>query len=530
MLRLITLFAYCYVALQAASLSLAAERPNLRRPNILLAIADDASYPHMGAYGTEWTETPAFDRIAREGLLFTRCYTPNANCAPSRACLLTGRNSWQLEAAANHWCEFPSKFPSFIEVLAQQGYATGFTGKGWAPGVALDDKGQRRNMTGRNFSRRQLQPPTTAISGIDYSANFNDFLDSVEPDQPFCFWYGGFEPHRSYEYASGANKAGKHIESIKQVPEYWPDNEIVRNDMLDYALEIEHFDRHLGQMLALLEQRGQLENTLIVVTSDNGMPFPRVKGNCYELSNHLPLAMMWPAGIRSPGRTLNELISFIDFAPTFFDLVGLDWGSSGMQPTSGLSLAQLLQDDQLLAPRQFVLIGKERHDVGRPRDGGYPMRGIVSDELLLIQNYETDRWPAGNPETGYLNTDGSPTKTDILQQRRQGTDNQNWQACFGKRGSIELYNVVNDPSCRNNLAGLNDYASRQTELLATLVDELTAQGDPRMAGQGTVFDNYPYADPSGVGFYEKFMRDPNSVRAGWVNPTDFEPLSSIPQD
>ena len=202
-----------------------------------------------------------------------------------------------------------------MEVLAQHGYATGMTGKGWAPGVALDDQGQRRNLTGKDFSKRQLQPPTGAISGNDYAANFSDFLDSVESDQPFCFWYGSFEPHRSYEYASGASKAGKRIETIEQVPKHWPDNEIVRNDMLDYALEIEHFDRQLGQMIAQLEQRGQLDNTLIVVTSDNGMPFPRAKGNCYELSNHLPLAMMWPAGIKSPGRTLKELVSFIDLRP-----------------------------------------------------------------------------------------------------------------------------------------------------------------------------------------------------------------------
>ena len=78
MLRLEKLVAYCFMTLQVASLSVATERPNTERPNILLAIADDASYPHMGAYGTEWTETPAFDRVAREGLLFTRCYTPNA--------------------------------------------------------------------------------------------------------------------------------------------------------------------------------------------------------------------------------------------------------------------------------------------------------------------------------------------------------------------------------------------------------------------------------------------------------------------
>lgn len=91
--------------------SAAAQHPaDNQRPNILLAIADDWGFGHAGAYGCAWTKTPGFDRVAREGLLFTHAYTPNAKCAPSRACLLTGRNSWQLEAAANHICFFPPKF------------------------------------------------------------------------------------------------------------------------------------------------------------------------------------------------------------------------------------------------------------------------------------------------------------------------------------------------------------------------------------------------------------------------------------
>ena len=95
------------------------------RPNILFCIADDASYPHMGAYGCDWVKTPGFDSVAKQGVLFTRGYTPNAKCAPSRACILTGRNSWQLEEAANHWCDFPAKFKSYSEALLDSGYFTG---------------------------------------------------------------------------------------------------------------------------------------------------------------------------------------------------------------------------------------------------------------------------------------------------------------------------------------------------------------------------------------------------------------------
>ena len=149
----------------------------------------------MGIYGTEWVRTPGFDQVAREGLLFNRCYTPNAKCAPSRSCILTGRNSWQLEAAANHWCFFPAKFSSYVEVLGEHGYVTGMTGKGWACGIAKDANGKSRQMTGKPFNRHKAKPPTPAISGNDYAGNFKDFLDTV-PDDALLFlvWIHGTPP------------------------------------------------------------------------------------------------------------------------------------------------------------------------------------------------------------------------------------------------------------------------------------------------------------------------------------------------
>ncbi|MBN2294752.1 MAG: sulfatase, partial [Pirellulales bacterium] len=415
------------------------------RPNILFAIADDASYPHMGAYGCKWVKTPSFDRVARQGLLFTNAYTPNAKCAPSRASILTGRNSWQLEEAANHWCFFPAKFKVYTEALAENGYQIGMTGKGWAPGIAKDTDGKTRHLAGRPFQKRTTQPPTRGIANRDYAANFRDFLDSVDRNKPWCFWYGGHEPHRRYEYGSGIAKGGKKVSDIEQVPDFWPDNETVRIDMLDYAYEIEYFDKHLARMLTMLEKCGELENTLVVVTADNGMPFPRIKGQKYEMSNHLPLAIMWQAGIKNPGRRIEDYVSFIDFAPTFIELAGLKWSKTGMHPSSGHSLTDIFlsRKSGLVSPaRDHILIGKERHDVGRPHDWGFPVRGIVKGNMLYLRNFEPTRWPAGNPETGYLNTDGSPTKTVILEGRSNPQTERFWQWSFGKRPSEELYNVA----------------------------------------------------------------------------------------
>jgi len=494
------------------------------KPNILFCIADDASFPHMGAYGTSWIKTPAFDLVAREGILFNNCYTPNAKCAPSRSCILTGRNSWQLEEAANHWPKWPEKFKTYAEVLSEHGYHVGYTAKGWAPGIPGMVNGEKRELLVKAYNQRQTDPPADHMNNNDYAANFEDFLNDNSESKPFCFWYGSTEPHRAYQYRAGIEIGGKSVEDIDHVPEFWPDNDTVRSDMLDYAFEIEYFDQHLQRMLDILEERGELGNTLVVVTADNGMPFPRIKGQTYEMSNHLPLAIMWQDGIEKPGRVVDDYVNFIDFAPTYLELAGLNPSEAGMQPITGRSLTDILfsEKDGIVNPvRDHVLIGKERHDVGRPHDWGYPIRGIVKDGYLFLQNYEISRWPAGDPVTGYLNTDGSPTKTWILNDRRQKGTSRYWQLNFGKRPAEEMYHIERDPECMRNLAEESQYEELKEALKNQMERELLAEGDPRMLGEGRIFDDYVYMDANTRGFYERFMSGEN-IHAGWVESTDFE--------
>ena len=494
------------------------------RPNILLAIADDWSYGHASIYGCGFVETPNFDRLAREGILFHRAFTPNAKCAPSRATILTGRYSWQLEEAGNHMCIFPSKFGGYVERLVEEGYVAGYTGKGWGPGIANDVQGKRRLITGKGFQRRKAKPPAKAISNNDYAANFADFLAEVPAGKPWVFWYGTTEPHRGYESMSGV-RSGKKLSDIQRVPSYWPDNETTRHDMLDYAVEVEHYDNHLGRILKSLEESGGLANTLVVATSDHGMPFPRVKGQAYADSNQIPLAIRWPKGIHGAGRVVEDFVNFTDLAPTFLEAAGVAEVGPIMQPTSGQSLFDIFESDesgQINPERDRVLVGKERHDIGRPEAGGYPIRGICEGDWLYLRNFEVTRWPAGNPETGYLNCDGSPTKTYVLAQRRTGAEIKYWQLCFGKRETEELYNVRTDPDCVVNLASSLEHAKLLNKLKSRMESELRAQGDPRMFGKGAIFDGYPYSSQATDRFFERYMAG-EKLKAGWVSPTDFEP-------
>ena len=454
-----------------------------KRPNILFAIADDAS--HMSAYGHSFVSTPAFDRVADDGVRFDAAFTSNPKCAPSRASLLTGRHTWQLEEACNHFGIFPAKFAVYPDILEEAGYAVGFTGKGWAPG---DWKagGRSRNPAGPAWNERTLSPPNSCISNKDYAANFEDFLDA-SGDAPFYFWYGGHEPHRPYDPGEG-ERAGVDGAAVA-VPAYLPDEDPVRGDLADYAAEVAWFDRHLGKMLETLEARGLLEDTLVVVTSDNGMPFPRVKGQMYEADFRLPMAAMW-RGTIAGGRVIADLVSFVDLAPTFLDAAGL-----GTSPSmSGRSLLPLLTSSEsgvIDKTRTRVYMGREKHDLGRENDLGYPVRCVRTPRFLYVRNFAPDRWPAGNPETGFTNIDSSPTKSLILDQHSSGNDYY-FNLAMGKRPAEELYDIVVDPDCLDNLAADPDFESVRRELAAELLSVLRAQGDPRALGNGDVLEAYEY--------------------------------------
>jgi N-sulfoglucosamine sulfohydrolase len=497
-----------------------AETTQNNRPNILFCIADDQSFPHAGAYGCKWVKTPAFDKVAREGILFTNAYTPNAKCAPSRSCILTGRNSWQLEEAANHVPFFPEKFKTYAESLVENGYHVGYTAKGWAPGDPGKINGRERELLGPSWSEAKTIPPAKFISNIDYSANFEAFLKANPEGKPFCFWYGGHEPHRPYQFQAGSTKGGKSLSEIDKVFGFWPDNDTVRNDLLDYAFEIEYFDSHVGKMLQILKKKGLLENTIVIVTADNGMPFPRIKGNAYALANHLPLAIMWPKGIKNPGKIIDDFVSFTDFAPTFLELAGVSLEKSGMKAIEGKSLVPLFSGTQKEKFRDLMVIGKERNDLGRPDDQGYPIRGIVSHEFLYLKNYHPERWPAGNPETGYMDCDGSPTKSFILNERRAKGQSWFWDQSFGKHPAEELYKISKDIECIINLAENPAYAEIKNKMIKQMNDKLIKDGDPRINGNGDIFDTYPYSKDI-RNFYNRFMSG-EKLKADWINQTDIE--------
>jgi N-sulfoglucosamine sulfohydrolase len=468
----------------APALSLRAASPAAGgRPNILFIIFDDwGPGTHASIAGNTWIKTPNFDRIAREGALFNNAFTSNPKCAPCRASILTGRNSWQLREGVSHGGHFPDGFEVFPDLLERAGYFVGLTGKGWGPGDFKILSKRTRNPAGPSFDSKRHTPPTNAINANDYPGNFETFLQQRPAGQPFCFWMGFHEPHRAYERGSGL-RAGKKLEDVK-VPAYYPDVAEIRSDLLDYAIEVEWGDTQIGRALKALEATGELDNTLIVVTSDHGMPFPFVKGQIYEDAFHLPLAMRWGKTIK-PGRVVEDFINVRDFAPTFMEVAGLKPHAQ----MTGRSLVSLLRSDKSgwVENRDEMLIGKERHDIGRPNDMGYPVRALRTRDFLYVHNFFPDRWPAGNPETDFGNVDASPTK-EVLKQ----LGGHYYDLSFGKRPPDALYRLKDDPECVRNLAHDLAFAPVMEKMRTRMMQLLREEGDPRALGQGEIFDTYKY--------------------------------------
>ena len=439
------------------------------RPNILFAIADDQSWCHTSVMGDPVVSTPTFDRIAREGALFTHAFCSAPSCTPSRGAILTGQDFWRLEEGACLWSTLPAKFAVYTDLLEGAGYCIGRMRKGWGPG-RLEPGGRAQNPAGPKCD------------------NLGTFLDSVPDDAPFCFWFGSFDPHRPYKEGTGRD-SGKDPNAVK-VPPFLPDAPEVRDDILDYLYEVERFDREVGEMLQLLEERGQLDNTLVVMTSDNGMPFPRAKANLYDYGVRMPLAIRWPEAVRA-GRTIEDFVSFADFAPTFLEAAGLEVPKA----MTGRSLLPVLTSDKegwVDPNRDKAFFGRERHTNLRDGGVGYPCRAVRTADYLYIRNFEPDRWPAGDPDV-FGDIDGnSPTKKYLLLHQDKAGVRELLELATAKRPAEELYDVKADPAQLRNVAGVSEHAEARDKLRAELLHYLRETRDPRVLGNGQAFDQYPY--------------------------------------
>ncbi len=346
---------------------------NKKRPNILLMIADDMSMKDWGVYGNKFVKTPNIDKLAKEGVRFNHAYSSSPVCHPVRSVLLTGQDIWRLRDAAVFAGTLHKDFDIYTDMLSKAGYEVAHSGKGWGPGWLFPDD-ERMPLTGKN---------------VDLS----EILENRDGKRPFCFWWGTVLGHRPFKYRPD----GRDLSKIK-LPPYVPDTQAIREDYAGYYQEIEAFDTEVGKVVAMLDKTGLAENTILIVTSDHGMPWPRGKDSLYDLGTRVPLIVWWPAQVK-PGRVVDDFINFNDFAPTFLDVAGL----KAKDEMTGQSLLKIFESDKsgtIESQRDKVYLGLESHPMTGPFEqwlGYMSCRAIRTREYLYIRNYSRKGHKGWNP-------------------------------------------------------------------------------------------------------------------------------------
>jgi arylsulfatase A-like enzyme len=503
----------------ASAFSSGGEARAQERPNILFAFGDDwgryASIYHEVEGGNTVNaliQTPNIDRVAKEGILFTNAHVTAPQCTPCRSSLLSGQYFWRTERGAIlQGAVWNEEIPSYPLILKEHGYHIGRTYKVWFPGAPPNapygGAGNTFEPYGNDFNRfSQTVLRHSSQSQIDaeierlfseVEGNFQGFLDARPEGQPFCYWWGPWNTHR--EWARGSGKKLWNIDPddlIGRLPEGYPDVHEIREDFADYLGEVVAFDHALGLILNKLEEIGELDNTLIVVSGDHGIPgFPRAKSNLYGLGTHVAMAVRYPAMIEE-GRIVDDMVNLMDLAPTFLEMGGVDipevMTGKSLVPVFAAPGSGMIDPD-----RNYVVTGFERHvAAARPGNRGYPSRAITKivdgKQYKYIRNFRPERWPIGTRDNNFPDIDGGPTKAWYLSNFCNPEFSYYIDLAFGKRPYEEFYALEEDPYEVNNLAGDPGHADLKKRLSDKLDEVLLETDDPRMVEGISVFDRYPY--------------------------------------
>lgn len=499
------------------------------RPNILFFFVDD-----MGKYASLYADpeqpsfndvikTPTFDRIGREGLIFNNAFVPVASCGPCRASLATARHFWNcgsnafLNTKASDWSNHTDPYrrlPRFGDRLRESGYFVHRILK------TFDFKNSRLTK-----AMREVQVPKYQRYGLYVGTAQNDKQRQQRHEEtlahprmamrrvladtdarPFFMVYGTINVHRPYVPGSGEKLWGIDPDKLKGlIPPYLPDVEDIRRDFADYLGEVMAADAMLAVMVDELEQAGQLDNTIIIVSGDHGIPgVPRGKTNCYDLATRVSMMVRWPGTIK-PGRVVEDYISVMDVGPTLLEIAG----AKPIEQADGRSFLKQINSEKsgwIDPERNRVVIGRERHGhLARNGQLPYPMRAIRTPEYLYIKNFKPDRWPMGAPYNidvpadntldshlyhgPFRDIDVSLTKVWLMNNRTDPRAKASIELTLDKRPGEELYDLSDDPEQMHNVAADPDYATVRQRFEAQLMAILKESNDPRLTD---AFDELPY--------------------------------------
>jgi N-sulfoglucosamine sulfohydrolase len=437
-MRLLTAAA-CVGALAAAPPLLAqAPSPGATPPNILVLVADDLGWRDLGVSGNRGIRTPSIDRLARSGLRVTYAFGTSPQCSPSRISTLTGKYSHATLTEDLH-TPLPDGERILPSYLQGRGYFTGMMAK-----THLGPNGDRQF---------QWYSPETVEA-------LPAFLDSAGT-HPFFLWVGFHDPHRPYERGAVAHP---HSPARVTVAPYLADTPETRADLALYYDEIARMDGEIGRMLAELNERRMVENTLVVFVSDNGAPFPREKGTLYDAGTRTPLIFSWP-GVIPPGSVYDRgLVSTVDLAPTLLEIAGV----ASPDLMQGRSFRSLLTAADTFRGRDAVFSERNWHDCDEHQ------RAVRTARFKLIR---TDAYTE-LPLCITADIGASPSFLALRALVKAGRLTAGQQRLFEvPRARLELYDLTQDPWELHNVADDPRYAKQVRELAGVLQEWMEQSND-----------------------------------------------------
>jgi N-sulfoglucosamine sulfohydrolase len=456
--------------LSALAFALAFARPATAAdaPNILLVLSDDQSAPHLGCYGNPDIKTPNIDAFAKEGMRLDRYYVGTPQCVPSRATLMTGRSAIAVQNT-RFSAPLATEYKTYMETLKEKaGYFTGVAGRTHH----LDGSAQPPE-TKKVFDEFGL---ATIAKRLDYAKTagqrpvmlnqYREFLDAVPKGKPFVLQLCFGDPHRPLDKDAIPQP---HDPAKLKLPAFYPDTKLVREDFARYYDEISRFDSDVGTVLAELKKRGLADNTLVVVSADNGASQFRGKGTLNEFGIHCPMIVRWPGKVKS-GATTAELVSGEDVGPTFLAAAGVE----APKEMTGRSFLGLLKGEKY-TPREYVFAQRGAHGSGLPTNSAAFDLGrcVVSKKYKLIYNA---LWQIPYHPVDFA---GDEMWKELVQMNKDGKLSPELSKMYfaPTRPMFELYDLEADPDELKNLAGPKGGSEVEKTLKAALQEWMILQRD-----------------------------------------------------
>ena len=414
-------------------------------PNLLLIIADDCTYRDLGVYGGQ-AKTPHLERLAREGMKFTRCFQAAPMCSPTRHCLYTGLYPVKSGAYPNHTMAY-DWVKNIAHYLQDAGYTTHLSGK-----THIKPKsGFPFQYSGDN------NPDPAAFDAV--------LKDSAQSKKPFLFIAASNEPHSPWNKGDPS----QYPPASLKLPPVLVDSPDTRADFAKYLAEITFFDSQVGKLVGLLDRSPLRDNTLVIVLSEQGNSFPFAKWTCYDVGLASGCIARWPGKVKA-GSVSDALIEYVDVTPTFLEAAGvtrpdiLD-GRSFVPVLTGAATAHKTHVFGLQTTRG-IINGSDHYGIRSVRDARYRYIRNLTPEATFKNAATKD---ATFKTWEKMAASGDATAKQLVHD-------------YQHRPAEELFDCEADPWNRTNLATDPKFAAQLASLRAQLDGWMKQQGD---AGQAT---------------------------------------------